>query len=104
MAKVIASFIIFPTAPSPPPHPFFFLQSLDYDICYNVPYKEMIKKYSRWVRKQAICFFFIILSIPHNHHTFVKITDLCTHGVHALDVGGHYRSYHRDSCLPHQHR
>ena len=24
-------------------------QSLDYDICYNVPYKEMIRKYSRKV-------------------------------------------------------
>ena len=26
-----------------------FLQSLDYDICYNVPYKERIRKYSRLV-------------------------------------------------------
>ena len=31
-----------------------FTQSLDYDICYNVPYKETIRKYSRWVSNHII--------------------------------------------------
>ena len=29
--------------------PSFSLQSLDYDICYNVPYKNMIRKFTKYV-------------------------------------------------------